>query len=123
MQVAKPWGWELIWARTPKYVGKLIHIKEGQRLSRQYHTQKDETIFVIKGTLTLEIGEGTLQQTLTLIKGQNFRISPYTIHRFIAKDEEVDLIEVSTPELQDVVRLADEYGRADPQEEAISLLD
>ena len=123
MQVAKPWGWELIWARTPNYVGKLIHVNAGQKLSRQYHTQKDETIFVIKGTLTLEIGEGTLKQTLTLTEGQNFRIAPYTIHRFIADEEEVDLIEVSTPELRDVVRLADEYGRVDPEDEAISLLD
>ena len=123
MHVNKPWGHELIWARTNNYVGKLIHIKAGESLSRQYHVKKDESIFVMKGSLTLEIGDGSLMQVLTLAEGQSFRIAPYTIHRFIASDADIDLIEVSTPELQDVVRISDKYGRVDPESEALSLLD
>ena len=80
-------------------------------------------IFVMKGSLTLEIGDGSLMQVLTLTEGQSFRIAPYTIHRFIASDADIDLIEVSTPELQDVVRISDKYGRVDPESEALSLLD
>ncbi len=123
MYIDKPWGHELIWARTKDYVGKLIHIKAENKLSRQYHVKKDESIFVIKGELTLEIGDGELKQTLVLKEGQSFRIAPYTIHRFIATANDVDVIEVSTPELKDVIRLADEYGRSCPEEEALSLLD
>ena len=111
MIIDKPWGYELIWARTPDYVGKLIHIKENNMLSRQYHAKKDESIYVMEGELTLEIGEGDLMQTLVLTKGKSFRIAPYTVHRFIAKDVDVDVIEVSTPELDDVIRLTDAYGR------------
>ena len=123
MHIEKPWGHELIWARSNSYVGKLIHIRAGESLSRQYHVKKDESIFVMKGTLTLEIGDGSLLQVLTLTEGQSFRIAPYTIHRFIADSENVDLIEVSTPELQDVVRISDKYGRIDATDEALSLLD
>ena len=123
MRISKPWGYELIWARTSDYVGKLIHVKSGESLSRQYHVKKDESIFVMKGVLTLEIGDGSLMQTLTLSEGQSFRIAPYTIHRFIANDDDLDLIEVSTPELQDVIRITDKYGRVDPESEALSLLD
>ena len=123
MYVEKPWGYEVIWARTANYVGKVIHVNADQKLSRQYHTQKDESIYVVEGVLTLEIGLGDLTQTLTLTKGQNFRIAPYTVHRFIANNGDVNVIEVSTPELNDVIRLADEYGRIDPKDEIISLLD
>jgi mannose-6-phosphate isomerase len=123
MFIEKPWGHEIIWARTKDYVGKLIHIETGKKLSRQYHVEKDESIYVIKGELTLEIGNGQLKQTLVLKEGQSFRIAPYTIHRFVATVAPVDVIEVSTPQLNDVVRLADEYGRADTEEEALSLLD
>jgi mannose-6-phosphate isomerase len=123
MYVDKPWGHELIWARTRDYVGKLIHINANSKLSRQYHVEKDESIFVIKGELTLELGIDELRQTLVLKEGQSFRIAPYTVHRFVATTNDVDLIEVSTPELKDVVRLADEYGRTCPEDEALSLLD
>ena len=123
MYIEKPWGHELIWARSRAYVGKLIHIKSGESLSRQYHVKKDESIYVMKGVLTLELGDENLMQTLILNEGQSFRIAPYTIHRFVANDEDVDLIEVSTPELEDVVRISDKYGRIDPKDEALSLLD
>ena len=123
MHVEKPWGHELIWARTKDYVGKLIHINSGESLSRQYHVKKDESIYVMKGTLTLELGDGSLMQTLILEEGHSFRIAPYTIHRFIANSGDVDLIEVSTPELQDVVRINDKYGRIETKDEALSLLD
>ena len=123
MYVDKPWGHELIWARTRDYVGKLIHINADSKLSRQYHVEKDESIFVIKGELTLELGVDNLRQTLVLKEGQSFRIAPYTVHRFVATTDAVDLIEVSTPELKYVVRLADEYGRSCPEDEALSLLD
>ena len=123
MYVDKPWGHELIWARTRDYVGKLIHINANSKLSRQYHVKKDESIFVMKGELTLELGIDELRQTLVLKEGQSFRIAPYTVHRFVATTSDVDLIEVSTPELKDVVRLADEYGRTSPEDEALSLLD
>jgi len=123
MIVDKPWGHEIIWARTKDYVGKLIHINAGKRLSRQYHVEKDESIYVIKGELTLEIGLDDFMQTLLLKEGQSFRIAPYTVHRFIAIAEDVDVIEVSTPQLRDVIRLADEYGRLSMEDEALSLLD
>ena len=123
MRIQKPWGYELIWARSDKYVGKLIHISSGESLSRQYHVKKDESIFVMKGVLTLELGDESMLQTLTLTEGQSFRIAPYTIHRFIAKGEDVDIIEVSTPELQDVVRISDKYGRIETKDEGLSLLD
>ena len=109
-RVDKPWGYELIWAETPRYVGKLLHIAAGQRLSRQYHVKKDETFFVQSGTLHLEIGPAEKVETLVLTQGQAFHCTPGTIHRMIAK-EDVDVLEVSTPELDDVVRLEDAYGR------------
>ena len=123
MRINKPWGYELIWARSDKYVGKLIHISSGESLSRQYHVKKDESIFVMKGVLTLELGDESMLQILTLKEGQSFRIAPYTVHRFIANDEDVDVIEVSTPELQDVVRISDKYGRIETKDEGLSLLD
>ena len=123
MFIEKPWGHELVWARTKDYVGKIIHVNANQKLSRQYHSIKDESIYVLKGTLTLEIGLENLTQTLTLTEGQSFRIAPYTVHRFIADNGDVDIVEVSTPQLNDVIRLKDEYGRIDPEDEIISLLD
>jgi mannose-6-phosphate isomerase-like protein (cupin superfamily) len=112
-RVEKPWGYELIWAENEKYVGKILYIKEGHRLSRQYHEEKDETIFVLSGVLLVELGEGdddTLKFTLT--EGKSERIVPGTIHRFCANcGSDVKLIEVSTPELDDVVRIEDDYER------------
>jgi len=109
-RVEKPWGFELIFAETPKYAGKRLHIHAGCRLSLQLHNEKDETIFVEGGELALEVIEGENLQVFTLQPGECYRIAPRVIHRLIGMTD-VDMIEVSTPELDDVVRLADDYGR------------
>ena len=109
-RVEKPWGHELIWAETPRYVGKILHIAAGQRLSRQYHVEKDETFLVQNGVMHLEIGTGADLKTIVLAAGESFHCVPGTVHRMIAVSD-VDVIEVSTPELDDVVRLEDAYGR------------
>ena len=111
-RVEKPWGYELVWAETSRYVGKLLHIDAGQALSYQYHEVKEETIFVLRGTLTLHVSQDEgAPQVVELGEGQTFHITPGLRHRFEAK-EEVELLEASTPELDDVVRLEDRYGRA-----------
>ena len=112
--IQKPWGHEIRFAETEKYLGKILYIARGHKLSRQYHEIKDETIMVYHGTLTLELGiPGTTSfETKTLRYGQRFRVLPGVIHRFIASDDgPVTLIEVSTPEIDDVVRLEDDYKR------------
>jgi mannose-6-phosphate isomerase len=112
--VQKPWGHEIRFAQTDKYLGKIIYIAKGHKLSRQYHEQKDETIMVYHGTLTLELGmPGTKSfETKTLNYGDRFRVMPGVIHRFCAPDlRSVTLIEVSTGEIDDVVRLEDDYKR------------
>ncbi len=109
--VSKPWGHEEIWAETDRYVGKTLHIKGGHRLSRQFHRKKDETIRVLSGILTLEIGRDDNIRRDILMEGTDFRILPGTVHRFCAERDDVVLIEVSTPELDDVVRLEDDYVR------------
>lgn len=110
-RVDKPWGYELIWARTDKYVGKLLHIRRGESLSYQYHEVKDETIHLLRGKMELEIDAGAGRTVLSLGPGGCFRITPRMKHRMKAV-EECDVLEVSTPELDDVVRLEDRYGRA-----------
>ena len=108
MKVEKPWGYEIRWAVNDKYIGKKLHIKRGHRLSLQKHEVKDETIFVLRGLLILELEHNTI----VLEPGDSYRIEPNTIHRFIAPREGfVELIEVSTPEIDDVIRLDDDYGR------------
>lgn len=110
--VDKPWGHELIWAKTDRYVGKLLRIDAGQALSFQYHEVKEETIYVLSGTLTLHVAVGEDEPSvIELAPGETFHITPGLRHRFEAK-EAVELLEVSTPELDDVVRLEDRYGRA-----------
>jgi mannose-6-phosphate isomerase-like protein (cupin superfamily) len=110
--VDKPWGYELIWARTDRYVGKILHIAAGESLSLQYHQRKDETIMVLTGRMELEhYPDGAAPQRTALGPRQPFRIPPGMRHRMIAL-EDTDVLEVSTPELDDVVRLADRYGRA-----------
>ena len=109
-RVDKPWGYEIIWAHTDRYVGKLLHIDAGHALSLQYHQVKDETIFVLKGELVLEVGDEETRQRLVLGPNESYHVTPGTVHRFIA-EQNVDLMEVSTPELDDVVRLEDRYGR------------
>ena len=110
-RVEKPWGHELIWAHAPRYVGKLLHIKRGHRLSLQYHNRKDETIHVLAGRLRLVVDEGTGLLEIELSPGDSYHIAPLTKHRMIAITD-CDLLEASTPELDDVVRLEDAYGRA-----------
>lgn len=108
--VSKPWGFELIWAHTDKYVGKLLHIMAGKKLSRQYHEIKEETLHLLSGSLKLELGPADSLLTKDLSPGETFHLPPKTIHRMLATTDCV-LLEVSTPELDDVVRLQDDYGR------------
>jgi mannose-6-phosphate isomerase-like protein (cupin superfamily) len=110
-RVNKPWGHEIIWSKCDKFVGKILCINKDQKLSRQYHKQKEETIFVLSGALLLEVGMGEKMEQIILKRGQSFHITPGTIHRFIAGFGDVELAEVSTPELEDVVRLEDDYSR------------
>jgi len=110
-RVEKPWGHELIWAETDRYVGKILHINAGQRLSLQYHEKKDETIFVLTGEMELVVGSSAQNlQTIVLKMNESYHIIPKTIHRMVAISD-CDLVEVSTPELLDVVRLQDDFGR------------
>lgn len=109
-RVPKPWGYELIFARTGRYVGKILHINRGESLSLQYHEMKEETLFVVAGELKLTIEHEGERRELPLRAGQAFHIPPRMIHRMEAIDD-TDVAEVSTPELDDVVRLEDRYGR------------
>lgn len=109
-KVEKPWGHELIWAETPKYVGKILVIKPGQKLSRQYHKVKEETLYVTRGEMLLEIGMPDALESRTMRAGDVFHVLPGTVHRMIGV-QETEVFEVSTPELDDVVRLDDAYGR------------
>jgi mannose-6-phosphate isomerase-like protein (cupin superfamily) len=111
-RVEKPWGHELIWAKTERYVGKILHVVAGEALSLQYHEQKDETIYVLRGTLSFEygpLGDAPLE-VVTLSEGDTFHITPRLRHRMTAVTD-CDILEASTPELDDVVRLADRYNR------------
>ncbi|HUP50715.1 MAG TPA: cupin domain-containing protein [Thermoanaerobaculia bacterium] len=109
-RIPKPWGYELIFARTDRYVGKILHINQGEALSLQYHEMKDETLFVVDGELRLTIEHDGDRRELPLRKGEAFHIPPRLIHRMVAVVD-TDVAEVSTPELDDVVRLDDRYGR------------
>ena len=106
-RVEKPWGHELIFAHTDRYVGKVLSIAPGQALSLQYHEKKDETFFV---ALVVEEGGGLVSRRLEV--GESYHVQPPTRHRMIAGADGCDLFEVSTPELEDVVRLEDRYGRS-----------
>lgn len=112
-RVEKPWGYEVWWARTERYVGKLLHVRRGESLSLQYHRVKDETILVQSGRLRFETrrADETDLRVVDLGPGEVFHITPGTVHRMTGL-EDTDLVEVSTPELDDVVRLEDRYGRA-----------
>jgi quercetin dioxygenase-like cupin family protein len=113
-RVDKPWGYELHWAHTDRYVGKLIHVDKGHALSLQYHNRKDETIFLWSGRLLFEIEVDGKLTAREMEPGEAVHVTPKTVHRMTAI-EDSDIFEVSTPELTDVVRLEDRYGRADPQ--------
>jgi mannose-6-phosphate isomerase len=110
--VNKPWGHELIYAVTEKYVGKVLHIRKGEALSLQYHNLKDETIHVQRGRVKFQTAgaPGETLKDVILEPGQSFHITPKLVHRMVAL-EDTDILEVSTPELDDVVRLEDRYGR------------
>ena len=112
-RVEKPWGYELIWAESEHYVGKLLFVRAGHALSLQFHTVKDETVYVHEGSVQWEIGEpgATVHDSEIVGPGVSFRIRPGTIHRMTAIEDTL-LVEVSTPQLGDVVRLEDRYGRA-----------
>ena len=109
-RVEKPWGHETIWAHTSRYVGKILHIKAGHALSVQYHNVKDETVHLLSGELVYRVQNGESLEDMHLTQGESFRITPGTIHQMEAVTD-CDVLEVSTPELDDVVRLSDRYGR------------
>ena len=115
MIVNKPWGHENIWALTEKYVGKILYIREGKRLSLQFHNVKEETIMVLEGTMELILEEGSQKDEISIIMkpGDTYHISPLMVHRFSASQgTDVKLIEVSTTEIHDIVRLKDDHGRS-----------
>ena len=110
--VEKPWGYELIWAHTDRYVGKVLHIKKGESLSYQYHRVKDETIRLLSGSMDMDLETDGVKSRINLKPGKCLHIVPGMKHRMIAV-EDCDVLEVSTPELDDVVRLEDRYGRVE----------
>ena len=111
-RIEKPWGYELHWAKTDRYVGKVIHINKGHALSLQYHNLKDETIYVWSGKLLFEIEVDGVLTKREMQPGEAVHVTPKTVHRMTAI-EDADVFEASTPELHDVVRLEDRYGRTD----------
>ena len=108
--VPKPWGHETIWGHTDRYVGKILHIRAGQALSVQYHERKDETVYLLAGHLMYWVQQDGELRDMQLKVGDAFRITPGTVHQMEAVTD-CDVLEVSTPELDDVVRLNDRYGR------------
>jgi mannose-6-phosphate isomerase len=112
-RVEKPWGYELVYASTDRYLGKILFIRAGEQLSLQFHKEKDETIYVQSGRVEFEIGEpGKPVDNEVVAPGRAFRLEPGTVHRMRALEDAI-LLEVSTPEADDVVRLEDRYGRAE----------
>jgi len=109
-RVDKPWGYELHWAKTDRYVGKVIHVNAGHALSLQYHERKEETILLWSGRLLFEMHRDGRPVSWELAPGERVHVTPGTVHRMTAI-EDCDIFEVSTPELDDVVRLEDRYGR------------
>jgi mannose-6-phosphate isomerase len=111
-RVEKPWGWELVWAETDAYAGKLLFVRAGESLSLQYHERKDESWLVREGRARLEIGEAGAEEleTVDLAPGDALRYPPGTLHRVTALDDTL-ILEVSTADLEDVVRVEDRYGR------------
>jgi mannose-6-phosphate isomerase-like protein (cupin superfamily) len=111
-RVEKPWGYELIYAVTDRYCGKVLFIRAGEELSLQFHKEKDETIYVQSGRVELEMGDpGKPVDREVVGPGRAFHLPRGTVHRMRAL-EDTTVLEVSTPELDDVVRLEDRYGRA-----------
>jgi mannose-6-phosphate isomerase len=111
VKVPKPWGHETIWARSDRYVGKILHIHAGEELSVQYHEKKDETVHLLSGRVVYRVQSGADRlEDVQLKLGESFRITPGTIHQIVALTD-CDVLEVSTPEVDDIVRLSDKYGR------------
>ncbi len=111
-KIEKPWGYEVIWATTELYCGKLLFVRAGEELSLQFHREKDETIYVHEGRLEFELGdEAGAVASEVVTPGAAFRLRPGTLHRLRALEDSL-LVEVSTSQLDDVVRLEDRYGRA-----------
>jgi mannose-6-phosphate isomerase len=111
-RIEKPWGYELVWAETDEYVGKLLYVRAGESLSLQFHEEKDETLHLLDGEILLELGSGVHSlKEVALRAGQSVRIVPGLLHRMEAVTD-CTIIEASTPELDDVVRVRDRYGRA-----------
>ncbi len=108
--VQKPWGHETIWAHTEHYVGKVLHVKAGHALSLQYHNRKDETIHLLRGEMIYRVRQGDELVELPFSAGQSYRNTPGTVHQMEAVTD-CDILESSTPHLDDVVRLTDRYGR------------
>ena len=109
-RVDKPWGHELVWARTDRYVGKVLHVRAGHVLSLQYHNRKDETMHVLRGELVLRVKEGEELRERAFRAGESVHIPAGMIHQIEAVVDS-DVLEASTPELDDLVRLEDRYGR------------
>lgn len=110
VNVPKPWGHETIWARSDRYVGKILHINAGHELSVQYHNKKDETVHLLSGEIVYRVKNGDMLEDVQLKPGESFRIMPGTVHQMVAITD-CDVLEVSTPEVDDIVRLSDKYGR------------
>lgn len=110
-RVPKPWGHELIFAENERYAGKILHLEGGHCLSLQYHERKDETLFVLEGEASLTVDVDGKMKEIRLVAGEAYRIRPGVRHRLQA-DHGCDVVEVSSPEIDDVVRLEDDYGRA-----------
>ncbi len=111
-KVDKPWGYELIFAHTRRYAGKILHVDAGHALSLQFHERKDETLYLLSGSYRLSLEEDGRMIERTVEPGDAYHIPPGTRHRMLAGPEGCDILEVSTPELEDVVRIEDRYGRA-----------
>jgi len=111
-RIDKPWGYELIFAHTERYAGKILHVDPGEALSLQYHEQKDETLYLLSGEYELVVEEEGRLVTRTMHPGDAYRVRTGCRHRMTAGAAGCDIVEVSTPELDDVVRLEDRYGRA-----------
>lgn len=113
-RVEKPWGYELRWAHTARYAGKVLHVNAGHALSLQYHDVKEETILLWAGRLLFEIQEGDALVKREMHPGDRAHVAVKTVHRMTAL-EDCDIFEVSTPELDDVIRIEDRYGRTEPE--------
>ena len=115
-RVEKPWGYEIIWAETDLYVGKTLHVNAGEALSVQSHVVKDETLYLLTGEIELMMGPSPdALEDVRLGVGESIRVRPGTVHRIVASRDS-DVLEASTPHLDDVVRYEDRYGRAPDDE-------